>query len=227
MISKNFLSSLPNIALAATFLITWIAPFTFGEKMISDLVIIMIMEFIIIHSSVFMGIIMISTLPKQKKALFLTGIGLFYSLFVAGFSFGFGVWWPFIAFWTLMANKLSAIFLGTVPSEEQKALIGTSWVLGVVCYLGGVMVTAVIPLPALGITAEVIAAQEFEGSGSWIDEPQTALAFGFLYFSAVAFTEYKAKQWLKIPGELFSGLDIGSRVTKMFGGKDGKGQDPA
>lgn len=211
MISRNLLSALPDAGLAGLFLLTWIAPTLLDEKMVSDLMIVMIMEFIIIHSSVFMGIIIISSFPMARKIRYLLGLGLLYSLFVAGFSFGFGVWWPFIGFWGLMANRLSGIILGRVPTEEQKALVGKTWILGVVCYLGGVTITSIVPLPPLGVTYEVIAAQGIEGSGAWNDEPHNVLAFGTLYFSATAWSEYKNHAWLRIPGELFAMINIGSR----------------
>jgi len=56
-------------------------------------------------------------------------------------------------------------------------------------YVGFAFLTTVIPLPVLGITAEVIAAQGFTESGIWIEQPYRVIAFGFLYFSALGLYE--------------------------------------
>ena len=40
------LSAVPNYVISLIFLITWLAPETFGESMVSNLMLIMLMEFI-------------------------------------------------------------------------------------------------------------------------------------------------------------------------------------
>ena len=45
----RLVTALPSAALAVTFLITWIAPYTFGEQVVRRLVLLMLLEFIIIH----------------------------------------------------------------------------------------------------------------------------------------------------------------------------------
>ena len=66
----------------------------------------------------------------------------------------------------------------------------TLWAVSVAAYVLGVIVTATLPLPALGITPEVIASLQLKGSGEWIARPYTVLAFGTLYFGVQAWAKY-------------------------------------
>ncbi len=56
--------------------------------------------------------------------------------------------------------------------------------------------TVVLLMPAFGITGEVIRAQAFTTDGLWIDQPQRALAFGFLYFVSLGISELVSHRWL-------------------------------
>jgi hypothetical protein len=184
---QGVLSAIPDFGLAALFLITWLVPRAFQEKMVSYLILLMLLEFIIIHSSAFLGQLWVSKLPKGIRVLALLGMGLFYSLFVAAFSATQGEWWPMVAFWGLTFNKVGAVLLGRVPEGEEKEQIAESWVATVLFYLAFGLATSVLPLPGLGINAEVIRLQEFSAnsSGLWLEQPQRVMLFGFLYFSAL------------------------------------------
>lgn len=57
--------------------------------------------------------------------------------------------------------------------------------------------TTLVPMPALGITPEVVAGQHLPGSGLWVDQPQRVIAFGFLYFAAVGVSELYGHAWLR------------------------------
>ncbi len=191
-------SSLPDFAFAALFLITWITPDVFDEKMVSYLVLVMLMEFIIIHSSGFMGRVMIGEGDRKKKGLTLVGLGFIYTLFVGGFALSFGEWWPVAAFWGMTLNRTLFILLGQVPKGEEKMLLQKSWAVGALFYLGAVFLTVLAPVPELGITWEVVREQEFTSEGLWVEEPEHAIACGFLYFSAVALSELYGHRWLKM-----------------------------
>lgn len=192
------LSSLPDFAFAALFLISWTSPNAFDEKMVSYLVLVMLMEFVIIHSSGFMGRVMIGEGDRKKRGLTLVGLGFFYTLFVGGFALSFGEWWPVAAFWGMTLNRILFILLGRVPKGEEKMLLQKSWAAGALFYLGAVFLTVLAPVPELGITWEVVREQEFTSEGLWVEEPEHAIACGFLYFSAVALSELYGHRWLKM-----------------------------
>lgn len=160
------------------------------------LMLVMLLEFIIIHSAAFMGALMFSNEPPLRRAKYIIGLGMFYSLFVVGFCLAFGDWWPMGAFWLLIFNRLmSGIFSGS-ESEEKKKFIAGMWGVNVGCYLAGVFATTLLPMPELGITPSVISSLDLPGEGVWIDEPYRVLAFGAFYFTAVGFFEIRASKWI-------------------------------
>lgn len=179
------------------FLVTWIDPFSLGNNMPQYLLLVMLMEFIIIHSAGFMGVVIYGSGERKKRILLVIGLGLFYSLFVAGFALSFGEWWPLWAFWLLIVNRLmSGMFEGDNNEEKKKVVMGM-WVINVVCYLVGVFATTLLPVPELGITPHVISAMNLSGEGVWIEEPYRVLAFGWLYFTVVGLFEFMMPKWMK------------------------------
>jgi hypothetical protein len=191
----HLFSALPSFILSGMFLITWIAPNALGEKMISYLMLIMLLEFINVHAAGFMGNTIISENSRQKKALTIIGLGVFYTLFVGGFALAFNQWWPIWAFWGLILNRLLGVLLGKAPTGQEKTMLQTSWGIGVFCYVMLVFATVILPVPAFGVTSEVIANQGFTMRGLWIDEPNRMMAFGFLYFAVIGLTELNSYRW--------------------------------
>lgn len=187
---SNLLSSVPDVVVGLAFLATWIDPASLGDNMISFAVMVMLLEFIIIHSSAFIGNIMFSDAPKKKKVTAMAGFSAFYLIFVLAFAFGFGDWWPVIAFTGLMLNRLLSVLVGNIPEGEERKRIQGMWAVNVVCYLAGVFATTVLPVPELGVTADHISTAGLTGEGIWIDEPYRVLAFGFFYFTAVGIFEF-------------------------------------
>lgn len=177
---------LPNIALAAVFLITWIQPYRFGERFVNYLLILMIMEFINVHAAGFLGNVMISKLGRAVKILAITGLGAFYTIFVGAFSMVFHVWWPLVAFWGLILNRMISVFFIRTVDDDRKARLHASWAGGVLCYMAAVFITLIPFLPAFGITKDVISNMGLTGSGIWEEEPYRVVAAGFLYFIGAA-----------------------------------------
>ena len=191
------LSALPDFGLAALFLITWIKPDAIGESMVSYLVVVMLLEFIIVHSSGFMGHIMIGDGDKKNRGIALVGLGLFYTLFVGAFAVSSREWWPLAAFWGMTLNRVLFILLGQAPDGKEKELLQKSWAVGAMFYVLSVTVTVIAPVPEFGITSDVIRSLGFDSDGLWVEQPEHALACGVLYFSAVALSELYGHRWLK------------------------------
>ncbi len=206
-------SSLPDFVLGLAFLITWIDPYALGDSMPQYFMLVMLLEFIIIHSAAFMGMMIFSDAPPLKRAIYIIGLGLFYSLFVAAFCLGFNDWWPMGAFWVLIFNRLmSAVFSGS-ESEEKKKFVAGMWSVNVGCYLVGVFATTLLPVPAFGITSSVISSLNLQGGGLWIAEPYRVLAFGWFYFTAVGYFEFIAPKWVpKVDTSRFN--SISARLIK-------------
>jgi hypothetical protein len=194
----QFISSVPDFLMGAAFLATWIDPYALGDGMLPYLLLVMLLEFIIIHSSAFIGNIMYGDLSKQKKITMMLGFFGFYTLFVLAFSLGFGEWWPIVAFTGLMLNRMLSVLVGNLPEGEERERVKSMWAVNVLCYIVGVFATILLPIPAMGITPEVISQAGLTGEGIWVEEPYRLAAFGFLYFTAVGYIELTIERRLHV-----------------------------
>jgi hypothetical protein len=142
-----------------------------------------------------MGDVLIGTVARGRKTSALLGLGLFYTVFVGGFSLAFRQWWPLWSFWGLTLNRLLGVILGQAPAGEEADFMRRTWAATVVFYLVFTFATALLPVPRLGVTSEVVDRIGLPGSGLWIDQPWRVLAFGFLYFTAVGISELSGHRW--------------------------------
>lgn len=188
-------AALPDLCMGAVFLIAWIAPARLGVQPIAPLVLVMLLEFIVIHSGAFAGTVALGDAPRDRKALRLLGLGAFYTLFVGGFALSFTTWWPLVSFWALMLNRMLSALLGQAESGDERALLQRGWAAGTLFYLGFGGITTLLPLPRLGLSAEVVAGQHLPSSGLWIEQPWRVMAFGFLYFTATGLSELAGHRW--------------------------------
>jgi hypothetical protein len=185
----GLIQAVPDLGLSAVFLITWLKPDTFGPQFVKRLVLVMLLEFLVIHSAGFMGAATISAGSPVKRLLVILGFGLFYSLFTGAVSLAVHTSGPFISFWILVANRMLGVVVSPAGDLKAAKVVMSGWALTVAAYLGCCFLTVLVPMPRLGITADVITRQDFTGGGLWIDQPQTAIAFGCFYFLVVGLGE--------------------------------------
>jgi hypothetical protein len=191
----HLFSALPSFIFSGVFLVTWIAPGTFGANMISYLMLIMLMEFINVHAAGFMGNAIIGDAGRGKKAATILGLGVMYTLFVGAFSLVFKEWWPLGAFWALVLNRLLGVLLGKAPTGQEKAALQASWAFGALSYIMLVFATILLPVPEFGVTTDVITNQGLETGGLWSDQPYRMMAFGFTYFAVSGCSELFSTKW--------------------------------
>jgi hypothetical protein len=91
--------------------------------------------------------------------------------------------------WLLLA-KLMRMFTAA-DSDEARWQRHSDWALTCMLYLGGVFATLFLPLPRLGITREIQPQLGIEGSGEWVSNPHIVIAFGALYFGALAWARWR------------------------------------
>ena len=184
-------AALPDAITAATFLVAWVAPSVLGAEYIPWLMLVMLMEFLVVHSSGFYAFIVTADgMTRARRLLMLTGLSCLYLVFVFAFAFSFHSNWPIFAFAWLFGSRF--IYLWTHPTQRSRESTRTFglWVEGAVSYVALVVFTAVVPMPSLGMTPEVVASLHLTGSGVWIEQPQSVLAFGLFYFSAQSWAKY-------------------------------------
>ncbi len=187
--AAGLIQAAPDLTLAMTFLITWIRPYTFGPTAVKHLILVVLVEFVVIHSSGFMGAAALAATSVPRRLLVILGFGFFYSLFTGVVSMAFHSSWPFLSFWGLTGNRMLNVVVSPAPNLRNTKIVMGGWALTVAAYLVLVFLTAFLPVPRLGITADVVARQELTGGGLWIDHPETAIALGFFYFLAVGVGE--------------------------------------
>ena len=99
-------AAVPDAITAGVFLIAWIAPAVTGPERIRNLMLTMLIEFIVVHSSGFYGGIMaMSDTSRVKRTFALLGFAAFYMIFILGFSFAFDSTWPILAFAWLLGSR--------------------------------------------------------------------------------------------------------------------------
>lgn len=181
---RRLVNAAPDAAMAWVFLITWMEPKRLGDNMISHLMLVMMFEFIAVHSSALgWGMLMLfSKRGERLKAML--GLMAFYAVFVLALGIGFRSWWVAGAFAGLVVNRLLPVF-STDPAGEDPFQVGASWAMSVFVYVVGVNLTLFIPVPLLGLAGADLP----EGSGVWFSEPWRPLAFGVLYFGALGILE--------------------------------------
>jgi hypothetical protein len=194
---RSALAALPDLALGLLCLVTWVAPGLIGVHWVRDVVLLMLMEFIVIHSSTFMGTVAWGGFGgKLPRGVAIVGLGLFYSLFVGGFALGFRTWAPLLGFWGLTLNRLAGAMLAPAGGADS-AQVMKGWASSTLFYLVAVFATTLLPVPPLGITPGVIEAADVPGdSGLWVTRPYTVVAAGFLYYTACALSELTSHGWM-------------------------------
>lgn len=186
----RLLSALPDGVTAAFFLLLWLQPLRFGEAGVCNGMLVMLVEFILIHASVILGNLAFAPgVGRRRKLASLAGFGGFYLLFIAAWSWTFREWWPFVAFGWLLLAKVGVALDTRRPAAERLHRMQSGWALATMAYLAGAFMTVFVPLPRLGITADVLPALALPGGGLWVDRPHTVIAFGTLYFGMLAWSK--------------------------------------
>jgi hypothetical protein len=189
---NRLFAALPDAITAGVFLTTWIDPSIAGPATIKNLMLTMLMEFLVVHSGGFYAGIAAADVSRSKRVMLLTGLSLFYVIFIGAFAAAFDSPWPIFAFAWLFVCRFFHLWMrpGQAARETDNQII--LWAASVATYVLGGIATVMLPLPALGITPEFVASMHLPGSGEWVRRPYTVLAFGTLYFAVQAFAKYKA-----------------------------------
>ncbi len=190
---QRLANALPDAVTAGIFLSAWIAPLAWRETLVAELMLVMLVEFVLIHSAPFLGsIILASGEPLKKRIKSFAGFTVLYSVFIAGFALDFKSWWPVIAFTWLISAKLVPLLTGMEHSERDTQRMRGYWGVSVGFYLLAAFATLFLPVPEFGIVQHG-SAYGIPGSGEWVSRPYIVIAAGFLYFGSLALTKLNEK----------------------------------
>lgn len=183
-------SALPEMVAAGTFAIAWVAPGRLPWALLRSLVLVMLVEFLIVHSAGFLGgALLAEGVSTGKRVGTLLGFGAFYLLFAGAFGLAFGSWSPVVTLLWLVGSRVLTVVVDPRPTEDERHRQASLWAVGALLYLIGVFVTTLLPIPKLGVTEAVRDGLDLPGSGLWIDQPHRVFVFGLLYFALLALVE--------------------------------------
>ena len=187
---NRLLGALPDAVTCATFVTAWVAPAWLGPEYVANLMLVMLIEFLVMHSGGFYAGLVASDLPRARRLGAFCGLTAFYALFIAGFALVFDSAWPLFAFGWLFVSRFTQLWrpLGGVAAQQ----LTMQWVASGMTYLVGAIATVSLPLPRLGMTPEFVASMHLSGGGAWVERPYTVLAFGALYFAVQGWIKYAA-----------------------------------
>ncbi|MDX1571287.1 MAG: hypothetical protein R3200_12455 [Xanthomonadales bacterium] len=201
-------SALPDAITAGVFLFAWLYP-TWHPELPAMLMLVMLIEFLAVHSGGMLGAFALDrSKPAKTRLKAILGLSFFYGLFVFGFAMAFESLWPVWWLLWLIFTKVS-LAIGPVAQGKTATLMTTMWGISAAFYLLMVMVTTILPIPRLGIDYAAVRMMELPGEGLWVDEPWRVIAFGFLYFFALAVARYGLRRRL--------GSESTTRGAKMQG----------
>ena len=186
-------SATPEIVASASYLVAWVAPSSLDPKMLRSLVLAMLVEFLVVHSSGFLSAFLGKSGARPRKTLpALLGLAALYLLFAGGFALAFGSWMPIWVIGWLIGSRVVTVVFDPREREDERARQQALWAAGAALYVVLAFVTAILPVPELGLDAGVRAAMDLPGSGAWVDEPQRPIAMGALYFGLLAVIELRS-----------------------------------
>ena len=187
-ILRRLAAAAPDATLAGIYLWCWINPLGWRKTLVAELMLVMLVEFLVVHSGPFLGVLVMgddSSVSRATRLKMLLGLGAVYLLFAGGMSAAFETWGPVLVFVWLIGAKLFAILLGRRQDGAEQTRQMALWGLSVLFYLGAVFATLLLPVPEFGLTRHGHA-YGVPGEGEWVSHPQTVIAAGLLYFGALA-----------------------------------------
>lgn len=188
----------PRFVTAGTYLAAWIVPERLPVGLAKALLVALILEFLLIHSYPFLNILLgtekgSSVERRLGAGLGVLGFGALYLLMAGVIGWATHSMTPVWTIVWLLGSRIFEIVVAGEPSSSAAQSRTAAWMRNVWLYLLLIVATAIVPLPALGLTPEIVAGLHLPGSGDWVEQPQHALAFGFLYFGLGAYLELRSR----------------------------------
>lgn len=183
------LFALPEFALAALYLLTWFQPTLLHPHMVAALVLLILMEFVVLHSSMILG----ALLAAAKDPL-VRRVGVIAAIVYAAFAVMIAVttqqFWIIPAFAVLMMNRLGPLLTEEEANGEPLARIVVPWLCCTLLYMALNVIVNAVPVPVFGVTELVAWRQPLDGTGTWFEQPHTAIAMGFAYYLISGFLDF-------------------------------------
>lgn len=183
-------SAIPYFILVVVLTRAWINPMSVDEGVWVPLAVgLMALEFILLHSGVFMGTVAGQAQNMLRRVGLFALLAGFYAIFAVAFSLVTGTWEILKVFGFLMAGRLVTLIIASGEGGQQ--LIARS-VAGIAVYIPVVFLTVFVPFPELGVNAEVLGeVYPNRGGGLWERNPERAIVGAIIYFGLMGIFELK------------------------------------
>lgn len=147
---------------------------------------LLLLEFLFVHSSAFMGH-MARLGERGKRIAALLGFVAFYGLFAAAMIAAVDE--PRLA-WVYAGVMAGRTFAGWSDARGSETAMMATWALSVVLYLACVFSSVMLDWPHLGLPPQLgMQLLGTGGGGVWEEEPHRAIAAGAVYFALLALLE--------------------------------------
>jgi hypothetical protein len=222
-IIQRLFFALPDAVTSAFMLTAWIAPTLFGPEWVRNLALTVVIECFVVLLSVFYGLQKASPDSSRSKRLlpFIIFAAVF-TLFIAFFSALFHTMWPLIAFGWLCISRFASLWSHPDLTNQEDRMLSL-WLVSPVFYFVGIFVEVVfVRPPPLGLTPAFIASMDLFDIGELTAKPYYVLAFGFVYFGAVALFKFLVtSKNTEADNKIYHRDDMDTQAGKIREGAEG------
>lgn len=183
-IAAGLPSALADLVTAAMCIAAWWAPRALPDDLVRVTALVMLIEFLSIHGLIVLPLLAVLLSERWPRAGAIVAVLLYLGMAV-GASLALQTWWPTVIFaWLLLSRYVLPRW--NIGGADEHPDIGRLWIVSTLLWIALAFTSVLVPVPALGWDASVIAELGLPGKGIWVDEPQRLLAFATTYFLLLA-----------------------------------------
>lgn len=191
---KAVAQALPDVVLAAAFLVTWFTPTLLGEGTFLYLFSVIALELLAINSAAFFLYFYLAFGRTGAAIGVLVFGGLFYVVGQAVESMT-GDLWAYFALAGLTLNRMKLVLLRPL-SDATRRQIFFQWIVPFGLLIGAFIVAFLLPLPDFGLPDPAIYTTP-DGDELVFEDAKVLMAVGLLYFAAQARLDLSPPRWMQ------------------------------
>jgi len=185
-------AAVPDAITAGLYVLAWTVPKLLGVGQVRLLLTAVLVEFLVMHASAFYGFgIRRRGERPAKRAAILGAITAVYLVPIVLAAVTLKSFSPVISFLWLFTCRFAFLWRHPATVEDEMRRMKLLWMVSLASYFLGTIAVTRLPLPALGITPDFVAALSLSGHPNpKAQPPWLALAFGIFYFAVQAATKF-------------------------------------
>jgi hypothetical protein len=190
---SRLVAALPDALTCLAYAWTWLQPLRFDADATKTLMLVMLMEFLCVHSGGFLGVTVLSRrLHARAEVARDPGPGLLLPDVRRGLQPGLPRLVAGVTFVWLLGSRFALVWLSPVPRKDEAGRQMSLWAVSVAAYLAGVFLGVLLPVPELGITAQVTAfARRWRAKACGWKSRRPSSPAAVFYFAAMAWSKWK------------------------------------